>query len=93
MLVGKLATQIRYATALGRIEIKFEPLVAEAVVVDLETPLRLALFVAELAGISVSPRLFSVDDEKEHQNEMRLTLAPYRCLLLQGHQSSSRATG
>ena len=50
VLVGELTTQIRDSAALGGIQVEFEPLMAETVVVDLEAPLDLAIFVAKLTG-------------------------------------------
>ena len=50
MLVGELTREGGYDAGLGGVEVEFEPLVAEAVVVDLETPFALAVFVAEFSG-------------------------------------------
>ena len=54
MLVWELTTQVGDSTALRGIEVEFEPLMTETIVVDLETPFHLTLFVSELAGMSVS---------------------------------------
>lgn len=51
MLIRVLSTQVGYATGLIGVEIKFEPLVTRAKVIDLKSPLTFRPIVAQFAII------------------------------------------
>ena len=54
MLVRILATQFRDAAGMVWVKVELEPLVAEAIVVDLKTPFGLTFFIAKLTALKFS---------------------------------------